>query len=167
MKMGELMKKLTAAAMKYKYVLLVILVGAALLLWPTGTKKADAPQTGGDVFQVAEMEQKLETALSRVSGAGEVTVVLTLREGPRQTLAQDEKTGVQDGERQTETTTVVLSKGTGQEETVTLQTTAPAYQGALVVTSGGADPQVCLQMTQAVSALTGLGANKISICVGK
>ena len=37
---------------------------------------------------------------------------------------------------------------------------------ALVVCPGGNDPAVKLQISEAVAALTGLGAEKISICKG-
>ena len=61
---------------------------------------------------------------------------------------------------------MVVSKGSGNEETVALQELAPQYQGALVVCPGGNDPAVKLQISEAVAALTGLGADKISICKG-
>ncbi|MFQ8983403.1 MAG: hypothetical protein ACLR6W_04145 [Evtepia sp.] len=53
------------------------------------------------------------------------------------------------------------------QETVTVQEIYPRYQGALVVCPGGDDPEVRLQITEALSALTGLGADKISISEGK
>ena len=62
--------------------------------------------------------------------------------------------------------TVVISRGSGSEETVALQEIAPQYQGALVVCPGGGDPAVRLQLSEAVSALTGLGADRITICKG-
>ena len=40
----------------------------------------------------------------------------------------------------------------------------PAFLGALVVSNGGGDPQVKLDLLQAVKALTGLGSDQISIC---
>ena len=48
-----------------------------------------------------------------------------------------------------------------------IQQLGPVYQGALVVCSGGDDPQVKLALYEAVSALTGLRTDKISICKGK
>ena len=42
----------------------------------------------------------------------------------------------------------------------------PSFRGALVVCPGGDDPQVQLAITQAVSALTGLGSDRITICAG-
>ena len=79
---------------KYKYVLLVALVGVLLLVWPAGNDKAGLADgtvlalPDDDLFQVEVLEEKLEKALSQVEGAGEVTVVLTLRESPRQVIAR-------------------------------------------------------------------------------
>ena len=155
---------------KYKYVLLVALVGVLLLVWPSGEGRT-ALQGGStqalrgeeDFFRV----EKLAKALSQVEGAGEVTVVLTLRESPRQVIAQDGKATEGDSQISRETSTVLVSKGSSTQETVKLQEVGPVYRGALVVAQGAADPQVRLALNEAVSALTGLGTDKISICKGK
>ncbi len=57
-------------------------------------------------------------------------------------------------------------KGSGTEEVVVLKQYYPTFQGALIVCSGGGDAQVQLLITQAVSALTGLSAARISVCQG-
>ena len=163
-------EKLRLALGKCKYVLLVGLVGAVLLLLPTGEKtgqNARAAAAETDLFQLESMERRLETALSRVEGAGEVTVVLTLKDGPRQVLAQDGSASEGDSQTTRETSTVMASKGSGTQEPVALQELGPCYRGALVVAPGAGDPQVRLALSEAVSALTGLGADKISICKGK
>ena len=49
---------------------------------------------------------------------------------------------------------------------VVTRETYPQYRGALVVCEGGGNDAVRLQVVSAVSALTGLGADKISICQG-
>lgn len=155
---------------KYKYVLLVIAAGIVLLLLPLGGEENPAlggterqNENGEETFRVEEMERRLEEALSRVDGAGEVTVVLTVKSGARQILAQDSS---RSGE-ESSTSTVVVSTGSGTEDAVVLQQVYPQYQGALVVCPGGGDPAVCLKLVDAVSALTGLGADKISICKSK
>lgn len=155
---------------KYKYVLLVIAAGIVLLLLPLGREENPASggtesqnENGEETFRVEEMERRLEEALSRVDGAGEVTVVLTVKSGARQILAQDSS---RSGE-ESSTSTVVVSTGSGTEDAVVLQQVYPKYQGALVVCPGGGDPAVCLKLVDAVSALTGLGADKISICKSK
>lgn len=164
-------KRAVNALNKYKYVLLVALVGVILLLWPGGGGETESPPaavpSGEDLFQLRTLEGRLEKALSQVEGAGEVTVVLTLKESPRQVVAQDGSAAEGNGQTQRDVTTVLASGGGGAQEPVTLQELAPAYQGALVVAQGGADPQVRLALSEAVSALTGLGADKISVCTGK
>ena len=163
-------RQLYSALGRCKYVLLVGLVGAVLLLLPTGEKTGQTARTAAaetDLFQVETMERRLETALSRMEGAGEVTVVLTLKDGPRQVLAQDGSTSEGEGQTTREAATVMASKGSGTQEPVALQELGPSYRGALVVAPGAGDPQVRLALSEAVSALTGLGADKISICKGK
>ena len=115
----------------------------------------------------AELERKLEQALAQIDGVGEVRVVLTLQSGPRRILAQDSQSTVDEGRTEAEVTDVVISAGSGVEGTVTLQQLSPQFQGALVVCSGGGEPTVQLRLVEAVSALTGLGADKISVCKGK
>ena len=150
---------------QYKYVLLVVLAGVVLLLIPADTadRREDTPRQPDSSFDLEAMERKLEQALSRISGVGEVTVVLTLKEGSRQVLAQD----VQVSEREKSRQTVVLSSGSGTEETVALQSVYPKYQGALVVCTGGGDARVKLELVEAMRALTGLSAEKISVCKGQ
>ncbi len=115
----RLTQKAAELFQKYKYVLLVIAAGIVLLLLPVGGE--DSPvsagtesqnESGGEVFQVEEMERKLEQALSRVDGAGEVTVVLTVKSSARQVLAQD---SARSGEEST-TSTVVVSTGSGTKQ---------------------------------------------------
>lgn len=165
-------KKLVSALEKYKFVLLVALIGLLLLLLPTSSDGKEAPvgtavSGGEDYFSLDELEEKLESTLSRIEGAGEVTVALTLRSGARQVLAQDMTASDRETERSETRTAVVISGGSGREEAVILQQLAPQFQGAVVVCPGGDDPTVQLRLVEAVSDLTGLGADKISICKGK
>ena len=153
---------------KYKYVLLVLLVGVLLLLFPSGEKEegktnAILTQAGVSQFSREALEEKLKRTLSQVEGAGEVYVILTLKEGPKQVLAQEGSAT----ETTRETAPVLASRGGGIQEPVTVQEMGPSYLGALVVAQGAGDPSVKLALTQAVSALTGLGTDKISICKGK
>ena len=94
-------------------------------------------------------------------------MVLTLRSGSRQILAQDTETDQRESSIQTSQTTVVISQGSGVEQPVMLQEIYPTFQGALIICEGGDQPSVQLKLTEAVSALTGLTSDKISICKGK
>ena len=149
---------------EYGPVLLVLLAGV-LMLVPSERTKKNMQQPGGDnslyeEFDLAVFEERLSEILSKVEGAGETTVMLSLRSGSRRVLAQNVE---RDGE-QTVSTAVTLGKGGGTQEVVELQTFGPQFQGALVVCPGGEDPQVRLRLAASVSALTGLGSDRISIC---
>ena len=165
--LDRLVQKVKASWSQYQLVWLVILAGLVLLCLPTGGQDRESPEEAvvSSDFDLAQTEERLSQALSKIHGAGEVTVVLTVANGPRQILAQDETRNGEEGEERTET--VVLNRGSGYQETVTIQEVYPRYQGALLVCPGGDDPSIRLQLTQAMSALTGLGADKISISKGK
>lgn len=150
---------------KYRTVLLVLAVGVALMLLPTGgTDQAKESDSKGSestaYFDLEEFEQRLARTLSQVDGAGETTVMLTLKSSSRQILAQNLE---QTGER-TISTAVTVGKLGSNQAVVPLQTVAPQFQGALVICPGGGDPQVQLRLVEAVTALTGLGSSHISIC---
>lgn len=145
--------------------LLVLALGTVLLLLPGGgeeKEKAAPSSAGSQDFDLEAFESKLARTLSQIQGAGGVEVLLTLDSGSRQVLAQDREQD-SDGGR---ATTVTVGKGSGNQEVVALQTIAPSFRGALVVCPGGEDPAVRLALTRAVSALTGLGADCISVCAG-
>jgi len=152
---------------RYKYVLLVIAAGLFLLLLPTaGSDAAEGMAAAAQEeasFQLEGFERQLEEILSRIEGAGETHVVLTLKNDGRRVLAQDSQRG-SDGSLTTDVVTV--GRGSGNQDVVEVQTYTPEFQGALVVCPGGEDPQVQLRLLAAVSALTGLGSDKISICRG-
>ena len=160
-----LVRRWKGALGKYRYVLLVVAVGMFLLLLPSGGggEETDSPETAEACFDLEEFEAKLEKTLSQIEGAGKVSVVLTLESGSRQVLAQDQQ---RDGEGGSTSTTVTVGRGAGTDEVVSLQTISPKFRGALVVCPGGGDAQVQLRLVEAVSAVTGLGSDRISICVG-
>ena len=161
--------KLGAVVGKYKYICLVLLAGVLLLLLPrqeAPQQVQDQVQTPEDLLCVEEMEHKLEQALSQIEGAGAVTVVLTVQGGSRRVLAQDNAISQQEGRKDSTWNTVVVSEGSGRENTVLLQQLSPEFRGALVVCSGGSDPAVRLKLVEAVAALTGLGSDRISVCKG-
>ena len=164
---GEALFKLLG---QYKYVLIVIAAGILLLLWPSGEKKSPAAAqsglTGGEEdFSVEALEERLARVLSKIDGAGEVSVVLTVESGMERVLATDIAASQWEDRRDREEQTVIISTDEG-EEAVLLTQRYPTFQGALVVCPGGDNPEVRLRLTQAISVLTGLGSDRITVCKG-
>ena len=94
-----------------------------------------------------------------------MTVTLSVKNGMEQVLASDRTTSVTERGSSVEEETVLVNSG-GSQEAVLLTQRYPTFQGALVVCQGGDDAEIRLTLTQAVSALTGLGADRITVCKG-
>jgi stage III sporulation protein AG len=141
--------------------LVVVLFGALLLLLPPGggEEAAEAaPETRGEDFTLTGTEARIASALSQIEGAGRVEVVLTLKTGGQSVIAQDRRQT--DSERSE--SAVVVRTGTG-EAPVELVRVYPEYLGALVVAEGAGSADVRLELIRAVTSLTGLGADKITV----
>ncbi len=153
---------LGSALKKYKYPVLVLALGVGLLLLPKGTRTA-APQATEPTAPGETLEQRLEALLSQIDGAGRVKVMLTAKEGARTVYQSDsdsESGGTADRDR---SSTVILNRGGSTQEAVVQQVLPPVYLGAVVVCQGADSAAVRLAVTQAVSDLTGLGADHISV----
>ena len=156
----EKIKTVRSALLKNKYVLAVLLLGLVLILLPTGggsnaslaaVTDAQPRAPEAPVFSLAEQEERLESTLSCVAGAGKVKVLLSLRSTVSRELAESGE-GV-----------LIISAGSAGESPVELYYSYPAYLGAVILCEGADNPAVSLGITQAVSAFTGLGANRIEI----
>ena len=142
--------------------LAVLTVGCLLLLIPTGAKAdTQREEKTKEPFDLERFEERLEEALSRIEGAGETKVVLSLDSGERQVLAQDREQTNSGASVQT-----VTVGGGSERSVVPVQTMAPGFRGALVVSPGAGDAAVRLALTRAVSVLTGLGSDCICVTTG-
>lgn len=151
---------------QYKYAALVVLIGVGLLLWPSGTADSESflhqqESTARDV------ESEMADILGTVSGVGQVRVMLTVDSDGERQLAQDtelscrgQSAAPEDCSRRSET--VLVDGGSGDAVVVT-RTVYPTYRGALVVCQGGDRADVKLAVTEAVTALTGLSADRVTV----
>lgn len=156
---------ITAAWKKYRLVALILLLGIALMLMPTGDTKEEmtAQSQTAEVFSLEDTERRMEEILGRIEGTGKLQVMLTLKSGARLYLAEDTEESAEDGALQRHKETVTVSRGSGYEDVVVTQQVYPLYQGAVVVCQGGDKAAVRLAVTEAVAALTGLSSDKISV----
>lgn len=147
---------------KYRLPMLILLLGVFLMLLPQhGDRNEKETSLPSEELELAETQ--LAEILSRVDGAGQVRVMLSIAESSEIVYQTDLEEEYRENDilRQEHT---VLADLTGSDEMpLSRKTIAPVYRGAIVVAEGGDRPAVCLDLVHAVSSLTGLGADKITV----
>ena len=160
-----LKSRISAYASKYKYVVIVLLLGILLMLIP-GKNEVEVPTItveSESTEQLRSLEDRLEAILVNVSGAGNVKVMLSEAEG-EETLYQTDTTYSQsENSTDTRTQTILITDSNRNETGLIHQRNPPKYQGAIILAMGADDPAVKLAIVDAVSNVTGLGADKISV----
>ena len=146
-------QRINALFGKYKYPILVVLVGMALLLLPG--REAEEPTVPVQTVTEASLEQRLEALLTQIEGAGAVRVLLTEDTG-RETLWQTDV----DSDRED---TVIVEDSDRNETGLVRRTRSPSYRGAVILCQGADVPSVKLAIVEAVRCVTGLGADRISV----
>ena len=152
---------------KYRFALLIVLVGAALMLLPGRTQQTAAGESPtaltDEGFSLERTEQRMEAILGQMEGVGKLRVMLTLAEGPRLLLASDTDISAESGSAVTRSRQepLTVSRGSGYQEVVITHQIYPVYQGAVVVCQGAGNAAVAV--TEAVAALTGLSADRITV----
>ena len=154
---NEPRQRINALFGKYKYPILVVLVGLGLLLLPS--RETEMPPVPVETVREASLEQRLEELLAQIEGAGAVRVLLTEDVG-RETVWQ---TDVQSDADSVREDTVILEDSGGNETGLIRRTRSPSYRGAVILCQGADAPSVKLAIVEAVRCVTGLGADQISV----
>lgn len=147
---------------KYKYVLLVLLLGILLMSIPPKQETTPEPMLE-TVPEAGSIAEELEQILSQIDGVGKVKVLLTESKGSQTVYMQDEDSTVGEDNRTIRLETVVIS-GTDRGEFALVQRTdPPVYLGAIIVCQGGDIPEVRLYVAQAVANVTGIGTDRVTV----
>ena len=142
---------------KYRYVLLVVLIGLALM-WIPGNHE-EGSNIESPVPTVASLADKMEQILANIEDAGEVKVLLTLEKGEETVFQTDED---RDGDS-LRLETVLITDSSRKQEGLVRQTNPPKYQGAVILCQGADSTSVRLAIIDAVAKLTGLGYDRICV----
>lgn len=146
---------------KYRYAVLIVLIGIILMCLP-GTKvdnsSRDSLPKEAETAQQG-LEESLATILSQIKGAGKVEVLLTEAKGAETMYQADANIG---GDTQRQDTVIITGADRIQNGLVR-QINPPAYLGAIVVCQGADSASVRLAIVQAVSSVTGLGSDHITV----
>ena len=160
------LEKWTGLLKKYRLAALVVLLGVVLMLLPTGGKvqtSGDGGETLWETFSLEETEKRMAEVLGTIDGVGRVRIMLTLRAGSTLRLAEDSSLSDSSGQTKQEKQVLTVNRGSGRQEVVVTQQLYPTYQGAVVVCEGAGSSSVRLAVVNAVSVLTGLSSDRISV----
>ena len=120
------------------------------------------PQASRATIVTETIEDKLEKILSQIRGVGRVQVMITEQTGEETVYQVDEDQSDSEANRTTKYKTVIVSSS-GTQSGLVQTVTPPTYLGAIVVCQGAQSPTVRLAVATAVSAVTGISLDRISV----
>lgn len=153
-------EKVGGVLRRYKYALLILAVGLFLMCLPSGSGNQDeaVPETVEPDTQV-DIATQLEQILSQIDGAGKVQVMLSPATGEETYYQTDDDRGA-DSDR---SDTVIITDADRAQQGLVRKIDPPTYLGAIVVCQGADRATVRLAIVEAVSHVTGLGTDRISV----
>lgn len=182
------LKELDFKNMKKDNLLIALLAGLLLIViaLPAGSKKntADKAEPAAEPVKeesvrqdyVKEQEERLEKALGKVSGVGEVEAMITLKASrelivEKDTPATSSDTAETDSSGGTRSTTErITTEGTvytqgsdGSSIPYVVKELEPEIEGIMIIAKGGDDPVTAKQITEAVMALFKVEVHKIKV----
>lgn len=116
-----------------------------------------------------QIENKLETLLSQIDGAGQVKVMITVDGSPELVYASDTDTKTSSnssGTTSTSSSSPIIVSGNGNSNALILTENLPAVKGVIVVSSGASNISIKLDILNAVSTLLDISTDKISVLKG-
>lgn len=147
---------------KYKYMLLILGIGIILMLIPTGERQVihqDQSLTEKEITQA----ERLEEILYQISGVGRVKVLLTEAVSAETIYQTDEEKTLNRESESIRIDTIVVTNSEREELGLVRSVTPPIYLGAIIVCQGGDNPSVKLSIVEAVSNVTGISSDRITV----
>lgn len=125
---------------------------------------------------ITEMETRLQNILRKVSGIGEVEVMITLKASGEQVPLKDnpstqESVNEVDGEGGSRTnnnvtreeSTVLYTDENGNSVPYIIQELEPEVEGVVVIAEGGDDPNIKMDIMEAAEVLFNVPAHKVKV----
>ena len=158
--------KFTEILKRYRYALIVLLIGLILMALPSVSSGIKTSEKESDVSSASptdSLEQKLSQLLSKVEGAGDVEVILTIAAGEETVYQTNDDHADSGTSSSSKVNTVTVTDSNRDQTGLVKQVKNEIYKGAIIVCHGANDPVVRLALVDAVSRITGLGTNCISV----
>lgn len=144
------------------YPVLVLAIGVFLLLLPGKEEESVAAVPEQSDFSLREFTATAEDLLSKIDGVGKLTLQLSLETDGSRSYLYDLQESRDDTSEDLQKDTVLVEQN-GNQEPITLERVYPSFRGAVVVCQGADSSRVTLAIKEALSSLTGLGMDKITV----
>ena len=148
---------------KYKDVLLILAVGIILKSLPEGQRRPVQQETPAVQTDSANRTEELEDILGQIAGVGKVRILLTEAAGAETVYQTDEARSTASDSDRLRVETVIVSNASREEQGLVRSITPPVYLGAIIVCQGGDSPTVRLSIVEAVSNVTGISSDRITV----
>ncbi len=164
MAVNNMISNILSFSKKYRYVILILLIGIAFMLIPTvNTHK---PVTVGVMQESKTQEsisEELEEILSCVDGAGKAKVLISYSHGEEIFYQTDQEHSASDTQESEKYKTVIITSNDKTQSGLISRVDPAKYLGVIVLCQGAEQPSVRLAVMDAVSKVTGLGTDRISV----
>lgn len=165
MELTGILKKIPEYIKKYRYVVLVLAIGLILMAIP---EKSSASDSNSNVIasttnNETSVSDQLRSVLSKIEGAGNIEVMLTVSAGEEIIYQTDQDISVSGESNSTRSDTVTLTDADRNQVGLIKQVNPPSYMGAIIVCQGADSPTVKLAIVEAVSKITGLSSDRICV----
>ena len=166
-------EKILPVLIKYRALLIVLLAGVLLLAsgglfggrqqLETAAEPDTIPEAA-ESFSLTAFEEDLNAKLAAIEGVGRVGLMLSLDQTEEAVYAVNtRRTDSEAGGQSYESDLTVVSDGSYGETPVTVKNLLPTFRGAVVLCDGADNAEVRLAVTQAVTTVCGIGADKVTV----
>ncbi len=129
-----------------RIMLVILIIGIIIIAISSGIPESS--ETGAEISEYRGEEERLSEILSEIDGAGRVSVMISYVSTMEKDIAFDGK-----NER------AVTSGG----DVMVTREIYPEVKGVIVIADGAGDPSVRQAIKEAVTAVTGAGANRVCV----
>lgn len=163
------LKELLISNKKIAFIIIIGLCGIVLIcLSEVTNKEAVKTETTTESIKSNEkeyidnLENKLTDIISSIEDAGQVKVMITLKGSNENVYAVNENIKNDENSNNYSNSYVIIdNKNT--KEGIRIKILEPEIRGVAVVCTGGNNPKVVEQITNAVTTVLGIGSNKVSV----
>lgn len=163
-----------------KYIFVIGIIGILLILLSTFIPKNETP-TSDETTQIdtetytKNLEEKIQTLVSKIDGVGNVDVMITLENGVEYVYANSEKKSTDNTQDYTSGSPskstdknsaeqdVVMVDGSDGKEALVVTKKEPTVKGVVVVCDGGDNLKVVQNITDAVTTALNITSNRVSV----